>query len=77
MVNKAITTSVEASIANGLLQGTVTQIFPLENPGLREAAIQYTDLDPKWNYGKAHLVLLFMVQASDDKKAEKEREFKT
>ncbi|TRZ08531.1 hypothetical protein HGM15179_018578 [Zosterops borbonicus] len=32
MVNKAITTSAEASIANGLLQGTVPQIFPLENP---------------------------------------------
>lgn len=33
MANKAITTSVEASIANRLIQGTVTQIFPLENPG--------------------------------------------
>ncbi|KAL2310236.1 hypothetical protein Nmel_006484, partial [Mimus melanotis] len=33
MVNKAITTSVEGSIASGVLQGTVTQIFPLENPG--------------------------------------------
>lgn len=31
-VNKAITTSVEGSTASGLLQGTVTQIFPLENP---------------------------------------------
>ncbi|KAL2308948.1 hypothetical protein Nmel_005121, partial [Mimus melanotis] len=33
MVNKAIKTSVEGSIASGLLQGTVTQICPLENPG--------------------------------------------
>ncbi|KAL2296694.1 hypothetical protein Nmel_016030 [Mimus melanotis] len=33
MIYKAITTSVEASIANGLLQSTVTQIFSLENPG--------------------------------------------
>lgn len=32
MVNKVIT-SVEASIANELLQGTITQMFPLENPG--------------------------------------------
>ncbi|KAL2308837.1 hypothetical protein Nmel_001911 [Mimus melanotis] len=33
IVSKAITTSVEGSIASGLLQGTVTQIIPLENPG--------------------------------------------
>ncbi|KAL2309378.1 hypothetical protein Nmel_005575 [Mimus melanotis] len=33
MVNKAISTSVEGSIASGLLQGTVSQIFPLENSG--------------------------------------------
>ncbi|KAL2294520.1 hypothetical protein Nmel_008252 [Mimus melanotis] len=33
---------------------------------LREAAIQYTDLDLKSSDGKAHLVLLFMGQASDD-----------
>ncbi|KAL2311385.1 hypothetical protein Nmel_003087 [Mimus melanotis] len=33
MVNKSITTLVEESIANGLIQGTVTQTFPLENPG--------------------------------------------
>lgn len=33
MVNKAITMSAEASIANGLIQGTVAEVFLLENPG--------------------------------------------
>ncbi|TRZ05023.1 hypothetical protein HGM15179_022084 [Zosterops borbonicus] len=118
MVNNAIT-SVNVSIANGLLQSTIPQIFPLENQGwdpnipehmvklkqyqslvvyglehgvpksinwskiyevrqnddesptdflnrLRETAIEYTDLDPELADGKAHLVLLFMGQASND-----------
>ncbi|KAL2303342.1 hypothetical protein Nmel_008602 [Mimus melanotis] len=33
MVNKAIITSVEAKIPSRLLQGTVTEVFPLTSPG--------------------------------------------